>query len=134
MAKTATIRARIEPELKWQAEELFSQLGLSVTQAITLFYKQVTLQKGLPFAVKIPERRDPAGSACRRATGRASPSIPVWRNSEPCLEPQHRQHRLSGRWSSYWECHIEPDWLLIRGRDDDLLTLVRTGTHCGLFG
>ena len=54
MAKTATIRARIEPELKWQAEELFSQLGLSVTQAITLFYKQVTLQKGLPFAVKIP--------------------------------------------------------------------------------
>lgn len=54
MAKTATIRARIEPQLKLQAEELFSQLGLSVTQAITLFYKQVALQKGLPFAVKIP--------------------------------------------------------------------------------
>lgn len=54
MAKTATIRARIEPELKLQAEELFSQLGLSVTQAITLFYKQVTLQKGLPFPVRIP--------------------------------------------------------------------------------
>ena len=54
MAKTATIRARIEPELKRQAEELFSQLGLSVTQAITLFCRQVTLQKGLPFAVKIP--------------------------------------------------------------------------------
>ena len=54
MAKTATIRARIEPQLKVQAEELFSQLGLSVTQAITLFYRQVTLQKGLPFAVKIP--------------------------------------------------------------------------------
>ena len=54
MAKTATIRARIEPELKWQAEELFAQLGLSVTQAITLFYRQVTLQKGLPFAVRVP--------------------------------------------------------------------------------
>ena len=54
MAKTETIRARIEPQLKLQAEELFSQLGLSVTQAITLFYKQATLQKGLPFAVKIP--------------------------------------------------------------------------------
>ena len=50
------------------------------------------------------------------------------------LEPQHRQHRLSGRRSSYWECHIEPDWLLIRGRDGDLLTLVRTGTHSDLFG
>ncbi|MCY4369090.1 MAG: type II toxin-antitoxin system RelB/DinJ family antitoxin [bacterium] len=54
MTKTATIRARIEPELKLQAEELFAQLGLSVTQAITLFYKQVTLQKGLLFAVRIP--------------------------------------------------------------------------------
>lgn len=54
MAKTATIRARIEPELKSDAEQIFSQIGLSVTQAITLFYKQVTWQKGLPFAVKIP--------------------------------------------------------------------------------
>ena len=54
MAKTETIRARIEPQLKLQAEELFAQLGLSATQAITLFYKQVTLQKGLPFTVKIP--------------------------------------------------------------------------------
>lgn len=50
------------------------------------------------------------------------------------LEPHYRQHRLSGRWSSYWECHIEPDWLLIWGRDGDVLTLVRTGTHSDLFG
>lgn len=54
MAKTATIRARVEPELKRQAEDLFSRLGLSVTEAITLFYKQVTLVQGLPFAVKLP--------------------------------------------------------------------------------
>ena len=54
MAKTETIRARIEPELKHQAEEVLSQLGLSPTQAITLFYRQVTLHYGLPFAVKIP--------------------------------------------------------------------------------
>lgn len=54
MAKSAMIRARVEPELKRQAEELFSSLGLSATEAITLFYKQVTLQKGLPFAVKVP--------------------------------------------------------------------------------
>lgn len=54
MAKTATIRARVEPELKRQAEDLFSQLGLSVTEAITLFYRQVTLTQGLPFAVKLP--------------------------------------------------------------------------------
>ena len=54
MAKTEMIRARVEPELKHQAEELFSDLGLSATEAITLFYKQVTLHRGLPFDVKVP--------------------------------------------------------------------------------
>ena len=54
MAKTEMIRARVEPELKREAEELFSSLGLSTTEAITLFYKQVTLHQGLPFAVRIP--------------------------------------------------------------------------------
>ena len=54
MAKTEMIRARVEPELKYQAEEVFSKIGLSPTEAITLFYAQVTLHKGLPFAVKIP--------------------------------------------------------------------------------
>ena len=54
MTKSQMIRARVEPELKQEAETVFSRRGLSTTQAITLFYKQVTLQQGLPFAVKIP--------------------------------------------------------------------------------
>ncbi len=54
MAKTETIRARVEPELKHLAEEVFSELGLSPTEAITLFYTQVTLHRGLPFEVRIP--------------------------------------------------------------------------------
>ena len=54
MAKTEMIRARVEPDLKQEAEAVFSRLGLSATEAIRLFYKQVTLQHGLPFAVKIP--------------------------------------------------------------------------------
>ncbi len=54
MTKSEVIRARVEPELKQEAKNVFSKLGLSATQAITLFYKQVTLQQGLPFAVKIP--------------------------------------------------------------------------------
>ena len=54
MAKTETIRARVEPELKDDAEAVFDALGLSPTEAITLFYKQVALQRGLPFEVKIP--------------------------------------------------------------------------------
>ena len=48
------IRARVEPELKREAEELFSSLGLTTTEAITLFYRQVTLHRGLPFSVRIP--------------------------------------------------------------------------------
>ena len=54
MAKTEMIRARVEPDLKHEAEAVFSQLGLSTTEAITLFYKQVTLHHGLPFAVRLP--------------------------------------------------------------------------------
>ena len=54
MSKTEMIRARVEPELKENAETVFQTLGLSPTQAITLFYKQVTLHHGLPFEVRIP--------------------------------------------------------------------------------
>ena len=49
------------------------------------------------------------------------------------LDLRHRRHRLSGAWSGSWECHIEPDWLLIWIQDDDALVLVRTGTHSDLF-
>ena len=54
MNKTSTVRARIEPDLKNKAEQVFRELGLTTTQAITLFYKQVELRKGLPFDVVIP--------------------------------------------------------------------------------
>ena len=54
MAKTTTISARIDPNIKKQAEQVFRELGLTSSQAITLFYKQVELQQGLPFIVKIP--------------------------------------------------------------------------------
>ena len=54
MSKTSTVRARIEPDLKRRVENLFQRLGLSATEAITLFYRQVDLRKGLPFDVVIP--------------------------------------------------------------------------------
>ena len=56
MNKTSTIRARIEPDLKDKAEHVFRKLGLTSTQAITLFYKQVELRNGLPFEVVIPNK------------------------------------------------------------------------------
>ena len=54
MPKTEMIRARVEPDLKHEAEEIFAALGLSATEAIQLFYKQVSLHHGLPFEVRIP--------------------------------------------------------------------------------
>lgn len=54
MTKTATVNSRIEPELKKQAEAIFAELGLSTSDAITLFYKQVWWNRGLPFSVNIP--------------------------------------------------------------------------------
>jgi DNA-damage-inducible protein J len=54
MSKSATVRARIEPRLKRDVEKLFESLGLSTSQAISLFFRQVTLHKGLPFDVAIP--------------------------------------------------------------------------------
>ncbi|HFE66340.1 MAG TPA: type II toxin-antitoxin system RelB/DinJ family antitoxin [Chloroflexi bacterium] len=55
MTKTAVISARIDPELKHNTEQIFRELGLTTTQAITLFYRQVDLQRGLPFPVKLPD-------------------------------------------------------------------------------
>lgn len=52
--KSAMVRARIEPVLKTKAEKYFDRLGLSTTQAITLFFKQVELHRGLPFEINIP--------------------------------------------------------------------------------
>lgn len=61
MAKTETIRARVDAKLKAQAEGVLEKLGLNASEAIRLFYRQVALQKGLPFDVKIPN------AATRRA-------------------------------------------------------------------
>ncbi len=54
MSRTAMIRARTDSRLKEQVEKIFEKLGLSTTSAINLFYKQVALNEGLPFEVRIP--------------------------------------------------------------------------------
>lgn len=55
MAKSANLYARIEPEVKEQAEAILSALGIPASNAITMFYKQIILRRGLPFEVKLPE-------------------------------------------------------------------------------
>lgn len=53
-SKTANLYARIEPDVKEQAESILSSLGIPVSSAINMFYKQIILQRGIPFDVKLP--------------------------------------------------------------------------------
>lgn len=54
MAKTGYITARVEPKLKASAGRVLSKLGVSTSDAITMFLRQVVLQRGLPFEVRTP--------------------------------------------------------------------------------
>ena len=56
MAKNTTISVRIDADLKNNAEDILSSLGLTPSQAINIFYKQITLRNGLPFPVEIPQK------------------------------------------------------------------------------
>lgn len=59
MAKTANLYARIEPDVKAQAEDILAALGIPVSNAINMFYKQIILQRGIPFELKLPSPNVP---------------------------------------------------------------------------
>jgi len=54
MTLDATVRARVSGELKHEVEEILSQIGLSTSQAITLFLKRIKYERGIPFELKVP--------------------------------------------------------------------------------
>ena len=56
MGKTAIVRARVEPKLKRGAEAVLKKIGLTSSEAITLFLTQVKLTKGLPFPLRVPNK------------------------------------------------------------------------------
>ena len=57
MTKTAVISTRIEPDLKNDVNTILGRLGLSATEAVTLFYKMVKRENGLPFKTEIPDQK-----------------------------------------------------------------------------
>lgn len=61
--KSANLYARIEPDIKEQAEGILSALGIPASNAINMFYKQIILHKGLPFEVKLPTAKPAAMGA-----------------------------------------------------------------------
>jgi DNA-damage-inducible protein J len=76
--KTATLNVRLEPRLKGQAERVLKTLGLSPTAAVTLYYRQIALRRGLPFDVCVPnaetvaalDELDAGGGRVRRGTSK----------------------------------------------------------------
>jgi DNA-damage-inducible protein J len=54
MAKTAYIKARIDPRLKSQAQRVLAKVGLNTSDAVRIFMRQVVLQKDLPVEVRVP--------------------------------------------------------------------------------
>ena len=60
MANTSTVYARIDTEIKENAESILSQLGISPSSAIQMFYSQIVLKRGIPFELRLPSRKPTA--------------------------------------------------------------------------
>jgi addiction module RelB/DinJ family antitoxin len=67
MPRTSNIFARVEPEIKEQAEKVLNQLGIPMSNAIGLFLRQVIMQRGIPFDMKLPNRKPAAIGAMNAA-------------------------------------------------------------------
>ncbi len=82
MTDTAVVSARIDPDLKRSAEQIFREMGLSTAQAIRLFYREVDLQRGLPFGEKIPN--ETTRQALREAKARCD--LKCFNNADELFE------------------------------------------------
>ena len=100
MAKSASVYARIDPQLKEDAEQILSALGIPAAGAITMFYKQIILRRGLPFTVTLPEKPvgaqalsaealdDALAAALQQAdAGRTVPAEEAFRSVRESLQP-----------------------------------------------
>lgn len=67
MARTSNVFARVEPEIKEQAEQVLERLGIPMSNAVGMFLRQVVLQRGLPFDVKLPHERPLAYGSLTKA-------------------------------------------------------------------
>lgn len=66
MANTSPVYARIDTDLKNNAESILSQLGISPSSAIQMFYSQIVLKKGMPFDLRLPPAKPLAVGAMTR--------------------------------------------------------------------
>ena len=67
MAKTSSIHVRVEPQVKKEAEEILNNLGMTSTEAINIYLKQIILNSGIPFEIKTPQYSDEMKEAIKEA-------------------------------------------------------------------
>ena len=58
--KTANVIARVEPQIKEQAEQILSSLGITASNLINMLYRQVILTRGIPFTLELPKAKLPS--------------------------------------------------------------------------
>lgn len=54
--------------------------------------------------------------------------------AEKPLPAKNKNHKLTGQFNGYWECHVEPDWLLVYKKTCTEIILANLGSHSDLFG
>ena len=67
MANTTAVYARIDTNLKENAESILAQLGISPSSAIQMLYSQIVLENGMPFVSKLPPSAPVAIGAMKQA-------------------------------------------------------------------
>ena len=131
---TVPTQVRIDENLKKQASELFAQLGMDMSGAMNIFLRQCVLMQyeliltgKFKKSLKLAKRRGLNLELLDEVVTMLQKNIP--------LEEKYRDHELKGKYQGFRECHIQPDWLLIYLKENDVLTLtlVDTGSHADLF-
>ena len=67
MAKTSSMHIRVEPEVKEEVEKILNTLGMTATEAINIYLKQIILNSGIPFEIKMPQFSDEMLKAVKEA-------------------------------------------------------------------
>ena len=90
--KTAYIRTRVRPQIKKDAERVLGRLGISTTDAISVYLRQIALQGGLPFEVKVPNE------TTRRALTQPIETMKSYDNVDKVFEDI-----LGKKWRKKWK-------------------------------
>lgn len=88
MAKSEVLNIRIEPNLKKQAEETLNYLGITMSEAVTIFFKQVVINDGIPFEIKKPRYKRRLKKAMKEAN---------------CIQEHPEKYKQYNNFNELWE-------------------------------